>query len=327
MGGDIVASIGVLTIAGLVYRFMAVPPTHRSLAPTTAQTTTQSISSTSIASSTPLLTDATLSTLPSHSTPSSTAAPSTAAYMDTAASTSASPSLPAAFQEGDDLTHPSSNGHIASKTANGSSLLSSAPSSSLTLPTLNPPPTSTGGRYAFIPASPIQGGLGKVALFLAAARALESSLPESTPPLVADPFAAALAGDYGVSLLKAIASASSLPPSTLATRVAVRTRYFDEELIRAVTVPLSRISRYVSPTKIREGKETSLQSSIPTYDASDVVQQVVALSVGSDTRGLRLSLPEYITVYEVDSEETLAFQGGGHQRGHRAAGRGGDAAQ
>ena len=78
--------------------------------------------------------------------------------------------------------------------------------------------------------------------------------------------------------------------------------------MRAVTVPLSGIARYVSPTKIREGKETALPSSTPGPDTSDVVQQVVVVGVGSDTRSLRLSLPEYVTVWEVDSEDVLGLR-------------------
>ena len=201
LGGEIVASVGVLTIAGLVYRFMATPPTY------STSRTSRALPASTTTPSKQLSADLTHSSLTSSST--SASIPS---------STSAFTALLSEEEDGTAVL--SSNGHVLSKITNCSSHASPTPdaSSSLVFPTLNPPPTSASGRYAFIPTSPVQGGLGKVALYLAAARALESSLPASTPPLVSDVFAAPLAGEFGASLLRAIASASSLPPATLATR-------------------------------------------------------------------------------------------------------------
>ena len=267
IGGDIVASVGLITIGCLVYRFLMIPPTLPSLAPmSNPPSTTSSATLSSPTSSASLLPTLT-------STPSTSAQPSSSPIPSSAYPTDGIRITPA----------PSTNGsHHAL------------------------PPSSSSPSPIPIPPAPVSSGLAKTALYIAACRSVESSLTPSspTPPLFTDLFASSLATPYGQSMLRAIAAASNLSSSTLATSVAIRTAYFDSSLLTAVTTPLSAILRYTSPSK-RPPSPIPLPPLSPTLD---LITQVVILPAGSCTRSLRLPLPAHVTVYEVDTEEVLAFR-------------------
>jgi methyltransferase (TIGR00027 family) len=97
-------------------------------------------------------------------------------------------------------------------------------------------------------------------LLVAAIRAMESTRAD---PLFDDPFAERLAGETGRELLAA-AIAASRERSTM--QIVVRTRFFDEALLRA-----TRTAR-----------------------------QVVILAAGMDARAYRLAWPDGTTVYELE---------------------------
>ena len=160
-------------------------------------------------------------------------------------------------------------------------------------------------RSTYIPPTPLVGGLGKAALFIAAGRALHSQSTSPTP-LFDDPYAAELAGEYGLEMLSAIAAESGEGRDKLIAHIAVRTRCFDDQLLTAVTQPRTTQQHYISPQKPTTASAASAPSS--TAAASDVIRQVVVLGVGSDTRSLRLALPEYVTVWELDTAEVLTFR-------------------
>ncbi|MUL47906.1 SAM-dependent methyltransferase [Mycobacterium sp. CBMA293] len=97
-------------------------------------------------------------------------------------------------------------------------------------------------------------------LLVAAIREEESRRPDR---LFTDPFAARLAGDSGRQLLaEAVAAAGDRPTR----QIVVRTRFWDEALLRA----------------------------------TESVQQVVILAAGMDARAYRLPWPDGTTVYELD---------------------------
>ena len=103
-------------------------------------------------------------------------------------------------------------------------------------------------------------------LLVAAVRARESA---GEDPLFTDPYADKLAGDTGRALLNA-AIAETGERSTV--QIVVRTRFWDEALLRAVRV----------------------------------AEQVVILAAGMDARAYRLAWPDGITVYELDQPAVIA---------------------
>jgi methyltransferase (TIGR00027 family) len=103
-------------------------------------------------------------------------------------------------------------------------------------------------------------------LLVAAIRAHESARDDG---LFSDPFAERLAGERGRELLNG-AMASGGEQGTL--QIVVRTRFWDEALLRATTQ----------------------------------VAQVVILAAGMDARAYRLAWPEDTVVYEVDQPEVMS---------------------
>ncbi|SPL88180.1 O-Methyltransferase involved in polyketide biosynthesis [[Actinomadura] parvosata subsp. kistnae] len=116
-------------------------------------------------------------------------------------------------------------------------------------------------------------GIAETSIGVAAIRAMEDSRADR---LFHDPYAErfvqAAGGDgYWDTAPTAWAGFVAL----MGEEVAVRTRYFDEELLRA---------------------------------AADGCEQVVLLAAGMDARAYRLSWPEYTRVFEIDVAEVLAFK-------------------
>jgi methyltransferase (TIGR00027 family) len=109
------------------------------------------------------------------------------------------------------------------------------------------------------------------AYWIAAVRAGESGRPDR---LFDDPYAAALAGPRGVAIRQSSERASGGENAYLP----VRTRYFDDVLVRAAT--------------------------------GGGADQVVLLGAGLDTRAFRLPLPEHVRVFELDRAEILAEKNG-----------------
>ena len=107
------------------------------------------------------------------------------------------------------------------------------------------------------------------ALLVAAIRARETRRED---PLFVDPFADTLAGEAGREFLEAALQTSG-EQSTI--QIVVRTRYWDEALLRA------------------------------TRGA----QQVVIVAAGMDARAYRLDWPAEVTVYELDQPEVIAEKG------------------
>ncbi|MBI1312064.1 SAM-dependent methyltransferase [bacterium] len=104
------------------------------------------------------------------------------------------------------------------------------------------------------------------ALCMAAARALETQQPKR---LFDDPLAEALAGPQGFEVYEKMQSC--LPGHSLhtpSTGISIRTRYYDDALLRAVN---------------------ELE-----------IDQIVLLGAGMDTRAFRLPCPNAIQLYEVD---------------------------
>lgn len=104
------------------------------------------------------------------------------------------------------------------------------------------------------------------ALLVAAIRAHESTRDDR---LFTDPFAAKLAGETGRELLQAALASAGEQPTM---QIVVRTRFWDEALLRA----------------------------------TQVAKQVVILAAGMDARAYRLAWPADTTVYEVDQPEVIA---------------------
>jgi methyltransferase (TIGR00027 family) len=109
--------------------------------------------------------------------------------------------------------------------------------------------------------------LEATARWTAAVRAAETARPDH---LVADPWAAALAGPEGRSWIEQRPEASVLP-------IVLRTRYFDEWLERIA--------------------------------ARDGIRQVVLLAAGLDTRAFRLGWPDGTRLFELDRPAVLAHKG------------------
>lgn len=108
-------------------------------------------------------------------------------------------------------------------------------------------------------------------LLVAAMRAEESARRDR---LFTDPFAERLAGDEGRELLaQAVAKTGATSP-----QIAIRTRFWDERLLRA---------------------------------QSDGISQVVILAAGMDARAYRLPWQPGTTVYEVDQPRVTAIRTNG----------------
>lgn len=105
--------------------------------------------------------------------------------------------------------------------------------------------------------------LARTASWTAAARALESTREDR---LFDDPWASALAGPDGAAWLEQRSPESTLP-------IAVRTRYFDDYLLRIAQ--------------------------------EDGVRQVVIVAAGLDTRAFRLEWPADMQVFELDQGAVL----------------------
>lgn len=110
--------------------------------------------------------------------------------------------------------------------------------------------------------------VASTAHWVAAARARESGRADA---LFHDPFAAVLAGDEGEQWMT-----SADADAFISTYVALRTRFFDDELIRAV----------------REGG----------------IRQVVILAAGLDARAYRIDWPAGTRLFEADQPEVIAYK-------------------
>jgi methyltransferase (TIGR00027 family) len=108
------------------------------------------------------------------------------------------------------------------------------------------------------------------ALMVAACRALET---ESDVGFVHDPFAARLAGERGMAILRALPH-----PEMMRFGLGVRSRFLDELLLEAV--------------------------------ASEGIQTVLCLGCGLDTRPWRLELPPALRWIEVDFADMLDYKDG-----------------
>ncbi len=119
--------------------------------------------------------------------------------------------------------------------------------------------------------SPSHGEITHVsdtALMVAACRALESECPDG---FVHDPFAARLAGERGLAILRAIPQ-----PGMMRFGIGVRSRFMDELLLEAV--------------------------------ASQPIATVLSLGCGLDTRPWRLELPRELRWIEVDLPDILDYK-------------------
>ena len=108
--------------------------------------------------------------------------------------------------------------------------------------------------------------MASTGLLVAAIRAMESTRDDR---LFTDPFADKLAGDAGRRLLAAAVAATG-ERSTM--QIVVRTRFFDDALLRA----------------------------------APAAQQVVIVAAGMDARAYRLAWPDGTTVYELDQRAVIA---------------------
>lgn len=112
------------------------------------------------------------------------------------------------------------------------------------------------------------------ALMVAACRAIESERPDR---FVHDPFAARLAGERGMAILRGLAqSETARHPEMLLFGVAVRSRFLDELLLEAL--------------------------------ASNPIATVVSVGCGLDTRPWRLELPPELRWIEVDFADMLDYK-------------------
>ncbi|HKR02690.1 MAG TPA: SAM-dependent methyltransferase [Pyrinomonadaceae bacterium] len=112
--------------------------------------------------------------------------------------------------------------------------------------------------------------IAKTSLLVAAMRAVETKRSEDEGRLFNDPFAEALAGSEGFSLLEQVRAEVGEQPS-----IALRTRYFDE--------------------RIGEG-------------LAQGIRQIVILAAGLDARAYRLSFPAGTRVFELERQEVLNYK-------------------
>ena len=274
----VLTSASLITVAYCIYRFMSSSPAA------SAARTTKSITKSATATSSPTTTNGASSSA-SFNTPTKATYASHAAYDSEVKST----------DEQYNVTLTPHSSSITSTSVRSS--MSPLSSSSLTVSAEK----DGTRRSTYIPPTPLKGGLGRAALFLAAGRAAHCQT--SPQPLFDDPYAAQLSGEYGQEMLSAIAAESGEGRQKLIAHIAVRTRCWDDQLMAAITLPRSTQQFYVSPQK-----SGSTIATPGTDTETDVIRQVVLLGVGSDTRSLRLSLPEYVTVWELDTAEVLTFR-------------------
>jgi methyltransferase (TIGR00027 family) len=112
--------------------------------------------------------------------------------------------------------------------------------------------------------------VGKTSLLVAAARAVETNRSESEGRLFTDPFAEALAGGEGFSILQQSRAEVGEQPS-----IALRTRSFDDRIGQAL---------------------------------AGGVRQIVIPAAGMDARAYRLSFPAGARVFELDRPEVLSYK-------------------
>ena len=118
---------------------------------------------------------------------------------------------------------------------------------------------------------PSMSAVGQTARWVAASRALES---ESADPLYRDPFARALAGETGFTMLSTMRAVMGAPDTKSADPfLTIRTKYLDDGLLSAV----------------RDGEIT----------------QVVIVAAGMDARAFRLDWPAGTTLFEVDRDDVF----------------------
>src|SRR5580698_10572786 len=121
--------------------------------------------------------------------------------------------------------------------------------------------------------SPSHGEITHVsdtALMVAACRALESDAPDG---FVHDPFAARLAGERGMAILRALPH-----PEMMQFGIGVRSRFLDELVLEAL--------------------------------ASNMIATVLCVGCGLDTRPWRLDLPRDLRWIEVDFADMLDYKEG-----------------
>lgn len=146
-------------------------------------------------------------------------------------------------------------------------------------------------------------GLGDEVAFssrrIAARRALETEVPNS---LAVDPLARALAGKRALAIARATAAKPRLgavrPP---VDRIAVRTRWFDDNVIMALRGDLMAVR--VSLRAAGDGIELALAPAQP-LDATPPASVILA-GAGMDARAWRLPLPPGTAWVEVDGEAVL----------------------
>ena len=112
--------------------------------------------------------------------------------------------------------------------------------------------------------------VAKTSLLVAAVRAVETNRSENEGRLFTDPFAEALAGSEGFSILEQVRREVGEQPS-----IPLRTRYFDD--------------------RISEG-------------LAQGIRQIVILAAGMDARAYRLSFPDGTRVFELDRPEVLSYK-------------------
>ncbi len=119
----------------------------------------------------------------------------------------------------------------------------------------------------------IPEGVGRTAIGVARARAMESLRPDR---LFEDPYAAAfVAAAYGEVVAERRPGEVSPGLVAMARHLVIRTRFFDDYLLRA---------------------------------AADGCAQVVVPAAGLDTRAFRLAWPPGVRLFELDMPEVLAFK-------------------
>lgn len=112
--------------------------------------------------------------------------------------------------------------------------------------------------------------VAKTSLLVAAVRAAETKRSEKEGRLFTDPFAEALAGSEGFSMLEQVRQELGEQAS-----IPLRTRYFDERIIRGL---------------------------------GQGIKQLAILAAGMDTRAYRLAFPAGAKVFELDRPEVLSYK-------------------
>lgn len=152
----------------------------------------------------------------------------------------------------------------------------------------------------FTPALPLDG-LGDEVAFssrrIAARRALET---QARDPIAVDPLAKALAGKRALAIAKSTAAnprpGAARPP---VDRIAVRTRWFDDNLVAALTGDLWAV-------RVRlEASGDSVTVTLVPAQTAPAPTAVVLAGAGMDARAWRLPLPPGTAWVEVDGAAVL----------------------